>query len=157
MSDTRRLYAAEDTLLFLLQNGGSPGSATSTVQFMGSSLTLPVERRFGDLDGVRAYLREVRRRPWGYPDVPMPRLRVRKGHTKAHWADGTIALPDGIGERGWAMREVVVLHEYAHHVTWHTRGTAGHGPDFQAVYTDLLEHAVGPEAAFVLRAGLAGG
>lgn len=159
MSDTRRLYAAEDTLLFLLQNAGSSddGPTVSTVEFMGSSLTLPVERRFGDLAGVRAYLEQVRRRPWGHGDVPMPLLRVRRGHAKAHWADGTIALPDGIGERGWAMREVVVLHEYAHHVTWHVHGNDGHGPVFQGVYSDLLEHAVGPEAAFVLRAGLAAG
>jgi putative metallohydrolase (TIGR04338 family) len=159
VSDTRRLYAAEDTLLFLLQNAGSPGHGptVSTVEFMGSSLTLPVERRFGDLAGVRAYLQEVRRRSWGHPDVPMPGLRVRKGHAKAHWADGTIALPDGIGERGWAMREVVVLHEYAHHVTWHVHGSTGHGSAFQDVYAGLLEHAVGPEAAFVLRVGLAAG
>lgn len=147
MTDTTRVYAAEDSLLFMLDHGG-------TVQFMGSSLTLPVERRFGDVDGVRRYLAEVRERQWGYPDVPEPAVRVRKGHRKAHWADGVIALPDGIGARGWAMREVVVLHEYAHHVTWFTTGTTGHGRDFQEVYLQLLEHAVAPEAAFVVRAGL---
>jgi putative metallohydrolase (TIGR04338 family) len=147
VSDTRRVYDAEDTLLFLLDHGG-------TVQFMGSSLTMPVERRFGDLDGVRRYLSVVRDRPWGFPDVPAPAVRLRRGQTKAHWADGVIALPDGIGRKGWAMREVVVLHEYAHHVTWHTEGVTGHGRPFQEVYLSLLENAVGPEAAFVVRAGL---
>ena len=147
MSDTRRVYDSEDTLLFMLDNGG-------TVQFMGSSLTMPVERRFGDLEGVRRYLAAVRERPWGFPDVPAPEVRLRRGHTKAHWEDGVIALPDGIGRKGWAMREVVVLHEYAHHVTWHTAGVTGHGQQFQHVYLGLLENAVGPEAAFVVRAGL---
>jgi putative metallohydrolase (TIGR04338 family) len=147
VNDTSRVYAAEDTLMFLLDNGG-------TAQFHGSSLTLPVERRFGDLEGVRRYLQEVRRRPWGYPAIPAPGVRLRKGHTRAHWAADTIALPDGIGARGWAMREVVVLHEYAHHVTWHLHGQTGHGPAFQDVFLGLLENAIGPEAAFVVRAGL---
>lgn len=147
MSDTKRLYDAENTLMFMLDNSGS-------VQFMGSSLTLPIERRFGDIEGVRSYLREVRRRPWGHPQTPEPIVRVRKGWTKAHWENGVIAIPDGIGDRGWAMREVVVLHEYAHHVAWFEHGTTGHGGNFQSAFLDLLENAVGPEAAFVVRAGL---
>lgn len=147
MNDTRRLYAAEDSLLFMLDNEGP-------VQFFGSTLTLPVERRFGDLDGVRRYLSELRGRNWGHPDVPEPKVRLRKGHTRATWEAGTIALPDGIGARGWAMREVVVLHEYAHHVTWHRYGMTGHGEQFQQVYLDLLDNAVGAEAAFVVRVGL---
>ena len=150
MSQTTRVYAAEDTLMFLLDNGG-------TARLHGSTMTMPVERRFGDLDGVRRYLQRVRQFPWGHPDLPMPALRVRKGHTKAHWTDDTIALPDGIGEKGWAMREVVVLHEYAHHVVWHVHGLTGHGLQFQQVYLDLLEHAIGAEAAFVVRAGLGNG
>jgi putative metallohydrolase (TIGR04338 family) len=149
MTDTTRVYDAENTLMFLLDNGG-------TARVHGSSLTLPVERRFGDLDGVRRYVQEMRRRSWGYPDIPEPTIRLRKGHSRAHWAAGTIALPDGIGHKGWAMREVVVLHEYAHHATWHRHGDAGHGPPFQEVYVELLEHAIGPEAAFIVRAGLAG-
>ncbi len=147
VNTTRRLYDAENTLLFMLANGG-------TVQFLGSSLTLPVERRFGDVHGVRRYLHEIRRRPWGYPDVPEPLVRVRKGHAKAHWENGTIALPDGIGDKGWAMREVVVLHEYAHHVTWHVHADTGHGDPFREVYLGLLDAAVGPEASLIVRAGL---
>ncbi|HQR79785.1 MAG TPA: TIGR04338 family metallohydrolase [Actinomycetota bacterium] len=147
MNDTRRLYEAERTLMFMLDHPG-------TVQFMGSSLTLPVERRFGDVASVRRYLAAVREREWGYPQVPEPLVRVRKGHSQAHWAGGVIALPDGIGRKGWAMREVVVLHEYAHHVAWHTTGATGHGRAFQEVYLDLLDNAVGPEAAFIVRAGL---
>lgn len=150
MSDTRRVYEAENTLMFMLEHGG-------TAQFMGSSLTLPMERRFGDLDGVRRYLLEVRQRSWGFSGTPDPVVRLRRGQTKAHWADGVIALPDGVGQKGWAMREVVVLHEYAHHVAWHVHGATGHGQTFQQVYLELLENAVGPEAAFVVRAGLHAG
>ena len=145
---SKRVYAAEDTLLFMLDHGG-------TAQFMGSSLTMPVERRFADVESVQRYLAEVRKRPWGYGMTPVPTVRVRKGGARAHWSDGVIALPDGIGAKGWAMREVVVLHEYAHHVTWHVFAATGHGQQFQQVYLELLECAVGPEAAFVVRAGLA--
>lgn len=144
---SKTVYAAEDTLMFMLDNGGS-------ATFLGSSITLPVERKFGDLDGVRRYLAEVRARDWGFPQTPEPRVRLRKGGTRAHWSDGVIALPDGIGARGWAMREVVVLHEYAHHVTWHVHGVNGHGREFQQTYLDLLDNAIGPEAALVVRAGL---
>lgn len=133
--------------MFMLDNGGS-------ATFLGSSITLPVERKFGDLDGVRRYLREVRAREWGYPQTPEPRVRLRKGQHRAHWSDDVIALPDGIGQAGWAMREVVVLHEYAHHVTWHVHGSRGHGGEFQQVYSGLLEDAIGPEAALVFRASL---
>lgn len=150
MNDTARVYDAENSLMFLLDHGG-------TAQIHGSSLTMPVERRFGDLDSVRRYLHEVRLRPWGFPDVPTPAVRLRKGHTRAHWEHGTIALPDGAGAKGWAMREVVVLHEYSHHVAWHLHRSTGHGARFQEVYLDLLEGAIGPEAAFVVRAGLGAG
>ncbi len=144
----KALYAAEDTLMFLLDNGGS-------ATFMGSTLTMPVERRFGDIGSVRRYLLRVRECAWGYPEVPAPAVRLRKGHTRAHWSNDVIAVPDGIGAKGWAMREVVVLHEYAHHVTWHIHRVTGHGPQFQEVYLGLLENAIGAEASFVLRASLA--
>lgn len=147
MNETRQLYEAERTLMFMLERPGP-------VRFLGSSLTLPTERRFGDVASVRRYLAAVRDCSWGHPEVPEPVVRVRKGHNQADWTDGVIALPDGIGQRGWAMREVVVLHEYAHHVAWHTQGHAGHGQAFRQDYLDLLEHAVGPEAALILRAGL---
>ncbi len=133
--------------MFMLDNGG-------TAEFLGSAITMPVERRFGDLDGVRRYLAEVRERSWGFGHTPLPQVRMRKGHTRAHWSDGVIALPDGIGDAGWAMREVVVLHEYAHHVTWHVHRITGHGREFQQIYLELLENAIGPEAALVVRAGL---
>ena len=42
------------------------------------------------------------------------------------------------------MREVAALHEYAHHVTWHTAGVTGHGQQFQQVYPGCLNMRVGP-------------
>ena len=145
-----RFYRAQDTLDFLLAHGG-------TARVWGSTVTVPVERRFGDLDGVRRYLAALRATSWGHPDTPAPQVRCRAGAVNvAHWqAPDIIALPVGRGPDGRQMlREHIVVHEYAHHVTWHQHGATGHGPVFQDIYLDLLEHAIGAEAAFILRAAL---
>jgi putative metallohydrolase (TIGR04338 family) len=72
-------------------------------------------------------------------------VRRRKGITKAHYerATQTIAIPDQVG---WAMREMVVLHELAHSVSWD-----GHGPQFVAANIALLESIMGPEMGRVMR------
>ena len=87
-------------------------------------------------------------------------VRLRRGTAKAHWeAPGTIAVPDA----AWARRELIVLHEYAHHVVWHRSGGLddGHGPPFCRVMADLVRSAVGPSTGLLLtdafyRAGLFG-
>ena len=149
VNDTRRVYDAENTLLFMLDNGG-------TVQFLGSSLTLPVERRFGDLEGASLSARGPAKTVGSPADSRTAGARAQGPHEGPLVRD-TIAIPDGIGERGWAMREVVVLHEYAHHVAWHEHAATGHGRDFQEVYLGLLENAVAPEAALIVRVGFGDG
>ena len=62
----------EDTLLFMLDNGG-------TVQFMGSSMTMPVERRLATKVSMTSAA--VRDPPWGYPDVLAPVRGFRGGAT----------------------------------------------------------------------------
>jgi putative metallohydrolase (TIGR04338 family) len=47
------------------------------------------------------------------------------------------------------MREIVVLHELAHHLTRHT--APSHGADFRSAFLDLLERVLAPEARFLLQ------
>jgi putative metallohydrolase (TIGR04338 family) len=160
--DTHRaaVYAAEDQLTRLLDRAG----AGATVDFFGSTLTLPAERRLADLASAQRYadavlaLAPVRAR---WPGVPGVRVRARAGSRQAHYErDGAvIALPTQRSDGHWAGRETVVLHEIAHHLVAHTPGAraeAAHGPTFTATLCLLLEVVVAPEAAALLRASYDG-
>jgi putative metallohydrolase (TIGR04338 family) len=151
MTDSRRsiLYAAESIAIDMVDRGAE-------VAFHGSRLTPDNDRKFGQVADVERYLTSLRSQTWAYPDVPAPHVRVRKGAAKATWqAPGTIALPDA----AWARRELIVLHEYAHHVRWHTAADPSHGSGFCRVLADLIRNAVGPATGLLFmdafhRAGL---
>jgi putative metallohydrolase (TIGR04338 family) len=118
---------------------------------------VPDDRKFGDIDAVQRYvdavlaLDRVRRAAPERAALPV-RVRARAGAAKAVYeaATHTIAVPPHrVGGR-WAMRELVVLHEIAHHLA---PGT-GHGPPFVTTLLQLVEDLVGPEAGFLLRSAL---
>jgi putative metallohydrolase (TIGR04338 family) len=79
------------------------------------------------------------------------RVRARRAATAAHYENrdgaGTIAVPDR-DTADWAMRELVVLHEVAHHLC---RAQQAHGPEFVATICTLTELVMGPELGHVLR------
>jgi putative metallohydrolase (TIGR04338 family) len=83
--------------------------------------------------------------------VPV-RVRARAGATKAEYEalTNTIAVPNHRVGGGWAMRELVVLHELAHHLA----SSTDHGPRFVTMLVTLVEELVGPEAGFLLRSAL---
>lgn len=144
MTDFQRsqVYGAENMLSQMLATGGR-------VEVAGSTLILPVERRFGNLDNVRDY---VERLHILYGEgMPLPQVRERRGQRRAHYESGshTIAIPV---RDTWAMREVVVLHEYAHALTWRDDPLdPGHGPVFQDLLESLLAEVIGPEAGWLFR------
>lgn len=128
------------------------------MDFFGSRLDVPVQRRFADVASVRAYveqvlaLREVRS---AYPGAGPVQVRERRGQGRAHYetATATIALP--MGAR-WAGREAVVLHEVAHHLACsaHDPAEAGwHGVPFRDAMHLLATQVLGESAALLLRAG----
>ncbi len=128
---------------------GSP-----SVEFFGTELTLPPEGRFASTASVQRYVDDVLalaavRREW--PDVARLRVRARRAATAAHYENrdgaGTIAVPDR-DNANWAMRELVILHEVAHHLC---RVPPPHGPDFVATMCTLTELVMGPELGHVLR------
>jgi putative metallohydrolase (TIGR04338 family) len=134
-------------------------AGSRTVDFFGSTLTLPTERRFADLDSVQRWveavlaLQPVLRR---WPTTPDCRVRSRRGASRAHYAaPDEIAVP--VDER-WALREVVLCHELAHHLVFHDpstpTGVAAHGHEFVDAFVTLADIVIGPEVALLLRAGL---
>lgn len=142
MSDRRRgaVYTAESLVTDMVDRGAA-------VVFHGSVLVPDPDRRFGQVADVGRYLTWLRTQPWGADDVPAPRVRIRKGAAKATWQEpGIIALPDA----AWARRELVVLHEYAHHVVWHRGAGSSHGPAFCRTFAELVRQAVGPATGLLL-------
>jgi putative metallohydrolase (TIGR04338 family) len=156
-----RVYAAEQFVRTLFDRAHEHGNGT--VEFFGASITLPPEARFGSVNSVRRYvddvlaLRSVRSR---WPDAEPLAVRARRGATAAHYEyDGnvaTIAVPErdhspSLGspsESTWALRELVVLHEIAHHLS---HAEPAHGPEFVATFCELTDAVMGPEVGHVLR------
>lgn len=151
-SQRARVYAAEEFVRTLFDRAAEHGSPT--VDFFGAQLTLPPEGRFGSVASAQRYVDEVLalpavRRRW--PSVPPLRLRPRRAATAAHYeyrgGTGIIAVPDR-DTADWALRELVVLHEVAHHLC---QAEPPHGPDFVATFCELAELVMGPELGHVLR------
>ena len=149
MTDPQRalVYEAEQSLANLIDRRLD----FPVVSAFGSRVTLPDDRKFGDLESVQRYVDAVLALDWvAAPPGPV-RVRARAGATKAEYefATATIAVPPHrVGGR-WAMRELVVLHELAHHLSQ----AADHGPTFTTPFLELITELVGPEAGFLLRAG----
>lgn len=145
--DTQRakVYAAEEFVRTLFDRATEHGN--NVVEFFGTQLTLPPEGRFATVTAVQRYVDEVLAHVGA--DRPLT-VRARRGVTAAHYErsdDGaTIAVPDH--RSTWALRELVVLHEIAHHLS---EAEPPHGPEFVAAFCELAEAVMGPEVAHVLR------
>jgi putative metallohydrolase (TIGR04338 family) len=147
-----KVYAAEEFVWTLFDRVAEHGSRS--VEFFGAQLTLPPEARFGSVEAVQRYVDEVLalpavRRQW--PAVAPLTVRARRAATAAHYENrdgtGTIAVPD-LATANWAMRELVVLHEIAHHLC---DASPPHGSQYVATLCALAELVMGPELGHVLR------
>jgi putative metallohydrolase (TIGR04338 family) len=146
-----KVYAAEEFVRKLFDRVDS--HASRALDFFGTSVTLPPEGRFGSVDAVQRYVDDVLdhaavRARW--PQLSPVTVRGRRGETAAHyeWAphSATIAVPDR--QTTWALRELVVLHELAHHLS---QSDPPHGPDFVATFCELAAAVMGAEVGYVLR------
>ncbi len=157
-----RVYAAEQFVRTLFDRAGQHSSRS--IDFFGEPITLPPEARFGSVESVQRYVDQVLVMPAVAAIAPGPgplSVRARRGVTAAHYerqgeqrgaagSAGVIAVPAGAD---WAMRELVVLHEIAHHLDGAGCGpdTPAHGPEFVATFCGLAGAVMGPEAGHVLR------
>jgi putative metallohydrolase (TIGR04338 family) len=147
----QRVYEAEGVLARMIDRRDDFPVADA----FGSRVVVPDDRKFGDIESVQRYVDAVLALDWvrraAPPRASLPvRVRARAGATRAEYEFDTVTIavpPHRVGGR-WAMRELVVLHEIAHHVS----ADAGHGPAFVAQLLELVEELVGPEAGFLLRA-----
>lgn len=147
-----RVYAAEAFVRTLFARAAEHGSPV--VEFFGTPLTLPPEARYGSVSAVQRYVDDVLALPAVRQHWPAPgplRVRARRGATAAHYeyrsGTGVIAVPER-STADWAMRELVVLHEVAHHLS---RVQPPHGSEFVATMCTLTGLVMGPELGHVLR------
>jgi putative metallohydrolase (TIGR04338 family) len=140
-----KVYAAEEFVRTLFDRASEHGSRS--VDFFGTQLTLPPEGRFASVPAVQRYVDGVLAHVGA--DRPLT-VRARRGTTAAHYErtdDGaTMAVPEQ--QTRWALRELVVLHEIAHHLT---EAAPPHGPEFVATFCQLAGEVMGPEVGHVLR------
>ena len=139
-----KVYTAETIFARTLDKGGA-------VQIAGTTVQLPPEARFGDVDSIQRYVDSVIARPTvaaRFGSVRPVRVRARRGNAAAHYEPpGVIAIPVSRDSTPF-RREVVVAHELAHHLT---PAGAPHGPEFTDTLLWLIDELLGPQAAFVLR------
>ncbi|MFC9996552.1 TIGR04338 family metallohydrolase [Nocardia sp. NPDC127526] len=163
-SQRSRVYDAEQLVRRMFDRADEFGART--IEMHGSNLTLPIERRFGSVESVQTYVDRVLalnwvRAHWDRAAEPVT-VRARAGAEAAHYeVEGAVLAvplrsvnrPDSVVHRrnAWALRELVILHELAHHLEPARSETAAHGPEFCARYLDLVDGIIGPEAALLLR------
>ncbi len=151
-SQRAKVYAAEEFVRTLFDRAAEHGSRG--IEFFGTQLTLPPEARFASVESVQRYVDDVLalpavRREW--PSTAPLTVRARRAASAAHYENrdgaGVIAVPD-LATADWAMRELVVLHEIAHHLC---DASPPHGPQYVATLCTLAELVMGPELGHVLR------
>ncbi|MEZ5210285.1 TIGR04338 family metallohydrolase [Gordonia sp. (in: high G+C Gram-positive bacteria)] len=146
-----RCYDAERLIFRLMER---PGGGAHTVELAGTTLTLPGEARFGSVESVQRYVDDVLALPAvreRFARAARPvRVRDRRSAAASHYSrdDATIAIPAGQPDR-WAMRELAVLHELAHHLD--DDGVPAHGLGFTGTLTELAGLVLGPETGLVYR------
>lgn len=145
-SQKGRVYHAEDVLRTIMDRAVDNPSFS----IEGISLTLPPEAKFSSVEDVQRYVNRVTTMPavlalFGRAKIA---VRSRKGQRIAHYSahPPTIAVPEN-GSR-WALREIVVIHELAHH---YSRSLPSHGPEFVDTFITLLGLVMGPEMALLAR------
>lgn len=147
-----KVYAAEEFVRTMFDRAGEHGS--NSVEFFGGQLTLPPEARFASVAAVQRYVDDVLALPsvrQRWPGAGPLSVRPRRAATAAHYENrdgtGVIAVPDR-RSGDWAMRELVVLHEIAHHLC---NARPAHGSRFVTTLCALTETVMGPELGYVLR------
>lgn len=148
------VYGAEHQWSAVLDRGG-------LVNFHGSHMDVPMQKRFADIPSVQTYvdavlaLDSIREK---YPNAGPVRVRERRGQGKAHYEPSTATVAIPMENRAFG-RESTVLHELAHHLSVSEglpatpSGTRWHGTEFREAMLFLVSVVLGEPAALLLRAG----
>lgn len=148
------VYGAEQQWSAVLDRGG-------VVNFHGSQIYVPAQKRFADIPSVQRYVEAVLALDAigvAYPSAGPVLVRERRGQSKAHYEPTTATIAIPLVDRFFG-RESVVLHELAHHLSVSNglrvtpSGTRWHGAEFRDTMLFLVSTVLGEPAALLLRAG----
>jgi len=144
-SQRQRVYQAEFRLRDLFDIAERISNREVTLD--GIRLQLPPEAKFASIASIQSYVDMV---------VGKGRVSVRDRQTghAAHYEPWSRTIAINTDGSRWALREIVVLHELAHHLTHSEHGSwlcAAHGPEFVATFTQLLADIMGPEVGLAYR------
>lgn len=150
------VYAAEDLVARQLDRAAA---SSGLIRLHGSTITVEGDVKFGSLDAVADYCRRLPRQRWFTDRWPAAAaapltVRPRRGSKLAVYeAPDTIAVHEPRYGTGWALRELVVLHEIAHHIVHHQADPtrlAVHGPEFTGTMQQLVVGQLGPQVGWLL-------
>ncbi len=146
----QKLYDAENILRRVYRNSVEAGNPV--VELSGVTLTLPPEAKFGSIESLQRYVDRVTQMASvtaQFGNRGKVAVKERASSSQAHYQANTIHVHSG--RDNWAMSELVVLHELAHHYTLDSWEHGAHGPTFAANFIDLVGLVMGPEAGLALR------
>jgi putative metallohydrolase (TIGR04338 family) len=146
--DRVKVYRAEQQVASALS------TSSGNFDFFGSKLYVQPETTFEAIEQIQCYVETVLSNYSKRTDrqIVGVKVRQRKGNQEAHYEfdTKTIAIPT---TANWAMRELVILHEVAHHITWQTSSrVAAHGAEFLQTYLELVAAELSAETNLLLRA-----
>lgn len=125
------------------------------IEVAGSRLALPVERKFGAIEDVQRYVDKVLalgwvQETWARSAVPVKVAEHQTDKNATYWRFASLmSFPPRRPRSNWAMRELVILHELAHHLADDIE--IAHGPGFVDRQITLYGGIIGPEAALLTR------
>lgn len=146
----QKVYDAEKDVRDLLAQASS---GHRRFELHGSVYTIDTDIKFGALEHVQRYVDVLLAKPWVQARWPQRssrpiKVRHRKGNKFAHYEHpGVIALHEAPTGKSWSMRELVVLHEVAHHMEF----GEPHGPAFVAAFCELVTNEISPEVGHYLK------
>lgn len=85
------------------------------------------------------------RRKYGYYYVRLEFIGQRHSGSSGGGSHGWVSLPSDVNRGKWCWADWYLLHELAHNITTNDHGdtVAAHGPEFMAIYLELLGHWLG--------------
>lgn len=114
-----------------------------TAEMRVRDLNLTTERKFANLTEIREYLTTVQSRAWAWPAAQW-QIKVDQHNLQtANYRNGIIFVPQLPVLFTMAARELVILHEFAHHCAGVQHN---HDHAFVTAFLDLV-HGMLPTAA----------